>query len=385
MKKILFCINNMEMGGIQKSLVELLKEIHDLYDITLFCIKSGGELVNSIPQNIKIIYAGNGLKMSELSIKEAFREGIFQGVFRVFLSGFTKAFSKKIPSYIMAKIFQTNLGKYDVAISFSQPIEEHQFYMLANEAVLYSCNSELKISFVHCDFGNYGGNTEYNKKMYLKFDRVAAVSESVREKFVKFLPKMKDRVYIVYNCHDYEYIKKLSLESPILYENKAILTIARLSEEKGLLRVVCIISSLVNQGYDISWHIVGDGPLKEKLLQLIQKYNMDKNIILHGEQINPYKYLKNAFLLLVPSYHEAAPMVFEEAKSLNIPILSTNTLSAKELVEKKKIGWVCENNEESIYEKLKEILDKNFNISIKNFNNSNKEQINQFVELIRKE
>lgn len=385
MKKILFCINNMKMGGIQKSLVELLKELHKFYDVTLFCINPNGELINDLPQTIKIIYAVNILRLSELSTKEAFKEGVFKGIFRIFFSGFTRYFSKKIPGYIVAKIFQPNLGEYDIAISFSQPVEEHQFYMLANEVVLYSCDSNLKISFIHCDFENYGGNTNYNRKMYLKFDRIAAVSESVKKIFIKCIPELKDRTYVVYNCHDYKQIKKLSLDKPMLYKNKAIITIARLTEEKGLLRIVDIIYNLVKERYNITWHIIGDGPLKKKLLLLIQKYNLENNIILHGEQLNPYRYLKNAFLLLVPSYHEAAPMVFEEARSLNIPILSTNTLSAKELIEKKGIGWVCENTEESIYKKLKEILDEECNISTKSFDNSNEEQINQFSKLIRKE
>jgi len=382
MKKILICINNMNMGGIQKSLVELLKQINEQYDITLFCIKSGGELISLVPSNIKIVYATKILRTSELSINEAFHESIHSCFFRIVGSGISKWISKKIPAYLATRVFQPYLGEFDAAISFSQPIEEHQFYMLSNEVVLYSCSAPIKISFLHCDYLNYGGNTKYNKKIYMKFDKVAAVSDSVKKRFVETIPEMSNKVFTVYNCHDYEKIRSLAEENSVIYENKAIVSIARLTKEKGLTRTVEIISRLINEGYDISWHIIGGGPLKQELQQLIKKYNLNNRIFLHGEQINPYKYLKNAFLLLVPSFHEAAPMVFEEAHALNIPILTTNTLSAKELVENKKIGYVCGNTNKEIYDKLKEIISADIDLVTKDERCDNNEQCNQFKKLI---
>ena len=65
MKKVLICINNLDMGGIQKSLIELLKSISNLYEITLFCIKPGGILTNEIPENINIIYGSDFILASE--------------------------------------------------------------------------------------------------------------------------------------------------------------------------------------------------------------------------------------------------------------------------------------------------------------------------------
>ena len=113
-----------------------------------------------------------------------------------------------------------------------------------------------------------------------------------------------------------------------------------MSEEKGLEQGVKTISTLKTAGYDVEWHIVGEGPQHTKIEKSIQENNASDYIFLEGEQKNPYRYIKNADYLFVPSLHEAAPMVFDEAASLGVPIISTDTLSAYELVSERKIGYV---------------------------------------------
>ena len=81
---------------------------------------------------------------------------------------------------------------------------------------------------------------------------------------------------------------------------------------------------------------------------------MQDCVTMHGNQKNPYPYIKSAEFLLLSSYHEAAPMVFAEAMFLGVPVVTTETRSAKELVGEK--GFVCDNNEKGIYYTLKEIF-----------------------------
>ena len=59
---------------------------------------------------------------------------------------------------------------------------------------------------------------------------------------------------------------------------------------------------------------------------------------------------------MIPSYHEAAPMVYAEAHCLGVPILTTKTLSAVEMVENEEIGIVCDNNDISIRDALESVL-----------------------------
>ena len=74
-----------------------------------------------------------------------------------------------------------------------------------------------------------------------------------------------------------------------------------------------------------------------------------------GEASNPYRYMANADLLVVPSYHEAAPVVFQEARVLNLPVLTTRTASADEMVGT-FWGFVAENEDEAFAATLRRLL-----------------------------
>ena len=64
----------------------------------------------------------------------------------------------------------------------------------------------------------------------------------------------------------------------------------------------------------------------------------------------------NADFLLMTSYHEAAPMVIDEAVSLGLPIVTTRTTSTREMVLERNAGWECENTQDGINNVLTQIL-----------------------------
>ena len=171
---------------------------------------------------------------------------------------------------------------------------------------------------------------------------------------MEYVPECAEHTYVMHNCHDYEKMMKMASEDPVRYDRTVvnILSVGRLSAEKGHMRVIDALYRLKEDGFKFCWHIVGDGKEAEKIMTTAQKYNMSRNIVLYGDTDNPYKYYLNADMLLVPSYHEAAPMVFGEAEFFRIPVLTTKTASTEELVTERNIGIVVENSEEGIYKGL---------------------------------
>ena len=81
---------------------------------------------------------------------------------------------------------------------------------------------------------------------------------------------------------------------------------------------------------------------------------MDSRVTLLGEQRDPYQYLIQADWLLVPSFHEAAPMVFDEAMLMGIKVITTNTTSAEEMIGCER-GIICENSTDGIAHALENI------------------------------
>ena len=281
--------------------------------------------------------------------------------------------------------------EYDVAISYLQNGNIHSFYGGINEFVLQKVHAKKKISFLHCDYENCGANHPKNNALYPAFDKIAACSDGCRNAFLRVMPELEQKCVTVMNFHRYEQILSQSKTNPVTYEEGRfhVVMVCRLAHEKGIERAIQAISHVNRVGIPTELHIVGDGPMKRKLIDVASEYNGTDFVHLYGEQSNPYRYMCNADLLLITSFNEAAPMIIDEAYCLGIPILSTATTSAREMILERGCGWVCENSQISINQYLKEILLNRDTLKyvrsrIQSADVDNKKAINQFAELIGK-
>lgn len=364
MKKILFVNNNMNTGGIQKALANLLCELSDnrkeAYDIELMLFSKTGDLLDELPKDLKVKHGNFFTEILGITHAEAKAKGIFVFLNRSFWTVMTRFFKTGAVFGILAKM-QKDRAHYDCAVSFMQNGEERVFYGGCAEYVLNSVNADKKICFVHCDFENYGGNCEYNRKTLAKFDAVAAVSDAAAKRLKKTVPGIADKAVCVHNCCNIAKVKEAG-EAYIAEHSPGkvnFFTAARLHSEKGILRMLPIFRGLKLKGLDFIWRIAGDGPDKAEILRITDEYGLKQNIVLLGNLKNPYPHFKSADALLVPSYNEAAPMVFSEARIFGTPIITTNTLSAEEMVTKTNAGIVCENNDAALSDCVEKFI-RNF-------------------------
>jgi glycosyltransferase involved in cell wall biosynthesis len=129
------------------------------------------------------------------------------------------------------------------------------------------------------------------------------------------------------------------------------------------VRALHALKYVLDRGVKVNLHIVGQGISMEPLNVLCKELQIESNVVFYGGQTNPYRYMKNADFLFIPSYHEAAPLVIDEALCLGIPILSTETTSSTDMIVERNCGWVCENSQKSINEKLYEVINNPDTIS----------------------
>lgn len=347
MKKILIVNNNLDMGGIQKSLVNLLKEVHEDYDITLLLFSKSGALLNDVPNNVSVITPNKCYQMLGLT-KSELKHYPFLFCLKCFLMKYTSIISRRSGMKLLG-LFQKKIKGYDVAISYSHLPHHKYFGNGCGDFVLDKVVCQNKICLIHCDYLHSGYMTEMNNSEYSEFDKIACCSDSVRERFIYGAKISKNKVYTLRNFYDFD-IVKLANDDPYVYGDNCInlLSVARLSPEKGIDKAIDALYATGRS--DINYYIVGDGPQKDILQEKIKEYHMEKQVFLLGEQRNPYRYMINADYLLVPSLHEAAPMVFDEANILELPIISTNTTSANEIVLSND-GIVCET-----FDEIKDIL-----------------------------
>ena len=103
--------------------------------------------------------------------------------------------------------------------------------------------------------------------------------------------------------------------------------------------------------------IYGDGPEKFTLNSLIRKYHLEDKIYLLGKVMNPYKYVKNSDLFILPSRYEPFGLVIIESMTLGVPVLATENHATSKIIQNRKNGYITENSYQGIYEGLKYLLE----------------------------
>lgn len=355
-KKIIFVLNQMGAGGIAKSLSNLLfhlEKYKDGYEVDLFLLRKDGCYLQDIPSYVNVMEAKGILKLFGASQSDTKKFGKMQYFARFFVACWTKLFGHKIPLKIGAK--QNKLKKeYDVAISFTHSHSD----MAAGspEFVLDGVKSKKKFCVIHCDVIKEKTLFKSNIKKLSKFDKLFCVSNSCSNQIKESCEELKLITDYLYNTQRNDIILEQAKSDQNLY-NKTfnLVTVSRLSAEKAHLRLLPVLKKLHDEGFEFNLNIVGDGILRDEIQSYIETNKMNDYIKMYGQQSNPFPYMKQADLFMLVSYYEAAPMVYNEAQLLKVPVFTTNVISAEEMVG--NLGFVCENTEEGIYNGLKEILE----------------------------
>ncbi len=387
-KKILFVLSNLKSGGVTTAFLNLINLIKDDKNLQIDVFMFDTDGASCLPPQVNVLPPKKLTRLLGISQATADKENKFLSIVRIILKGIAKLV---VDNYVYSFVFmfEKTLKDYDVAISFSQSGRQHSLYGGMNEFVLTKVEADKKATVLHCDYENEELDTLYNCDLYQMFDRVCAASEGVEATFLSRVPECDGNTCVMHSCCDFYELERLSLVDTVDYDRRVlnILTVASLDKEKGHLRALNVLYRLKEDGFKFCWHVVGDGKVMSKLKKKIEEYNMTRNVILYGEQENPYKFFVNADIMLVPSYFEGASMVFLESEFFNLPIVATKTTSTDELVTDKNLGIVCENSENGLY-KAFEYIFKNPHIirEIKNFKReipNNDLALSEFYELIQ--
>lgn len=349
MKKLIFVNNNMNVGGVQKSLVNLLSEIKDDYDISLLLFSPTGEYMRDIPECVKIIPCTSLFRTLGIS-QEKSRSDFGLHFERSALALITRLFGRSTAMRLILLSQKVLVEHYDCAVSFLQNPGDRVFYGGCNEFVLEKIHAGKKIAFLHCDYENCGAATASGNAMYERFDKIAACSEGCRKAFLRVLPQCAEKCHVVPNCHNYSLMRKLAQEGPVVYDKNElhVVSVGRLAHEKAMDRGIRAVAYALAHGCRIKYHLIGDGAMRQQLETLAAELGITESVEFCGNSSNPYRYMKNADLLLISSLHEAAPLVVDEALCLGVPVLSTETTSSTDMIINRGLGWVCGNNQDAI-------------------------------------
>ena len=356
--RALIVIDNMDTGGIASSLYNFLSFNSEELDCDLLVFNKDSIDRNKIPGNVNVLNTPKLLKVLGMSQSEIRRESLLLAAIRALLVAITRIINGEAARKLLMP-FLNKMQGYDLAISYAHDNGWKSLSKGCNDFVAKKVTARAKIAYIHCDYANYGGYDKRQAQLFERFDYIAFVSHSCEKNFRMMFPRLKTKTIVLENFTNTDQIWKLADLGSINYDQsiKNFVSVCRLSSVKGLDRVIHAFHDLEEEGLkNYKWVIVGDGPEYPNLVSAVKAYGLDNRIVFVGNKSNPYPYLKNAYALLVPSLHEAAPMVYSESAALGVPIITTETCSAIELVHDRKIGIVVKNDEDSIKDVLKELL-----------------------------
>jgi len=356
-KKICFVINSLKFGGIQSALISLLERIENQYDISLLSLNGYENSDYVIPKKIRLIETTKRLKIYTTPQKRVFKEfGFFAFFIRLVFAVWSKLFGSKLAKMYYCSGLRVD-GSFDTTIAWSHNLP----YNSMGSATTYICQRIVKanksISYIHTDYVRSGSCDNGNNKEYAKSTLVAFMSESLRK-------QAKERTKLTNTCVSQclvneERVLKLKDESvgfdDSVFINKIVfVTVARLSSEKGICDGLKTFS-LFKKSYptiDFLWIVVGDGPLKSQIDNLIDQMDLRNNVILCGYDSNPFKYIEKAHFYISFSKYEGVPITFLEAKCQNKRIISTPLSSANDILSSEDL--IIDGN----YDRQSELISK---------------------------
>lgn len=389
MKKILFVIPTMRIAGAEKSLITLLKTIDkENYKIDLLVFEKGGTLEKGVPEEINIIYADEVTKAMTLEFRIYGHELLKSHRFipylqRIRLSIEAKYWKKERFGWNRIKKYIPRLqGKYDVAISYLEGTTAYY--------VLDKVTADKKIGWIHIDMtGKKVTKTE--NAYYKRFDYLVTISDVCKNSFVHLFPELEKKICIIENIVLNEEVKEKSKEG-VDFSNWSkdciqVVTIGRLTTQKGIDIAIKACKLLIDKGINLQWHVYGNGSQKKNLEELIIDNKLSGIFFLEGMAVNPYPYMKMADVVVQPSRWEGKSLVLTEAKILGKAIVVTNYSSVTDQIKDNETGIVVQITPESIAAGIEKIISNNelrqfLENSCKNEKNSEESVLSNLYKLI---
>ena len=357
MKKILFVAQNLQIGGVQRALVNLLDTLSPEDDVCLFLF-GDGPLKSELPQHIKVICGKGFLRLAATPFREILRTGkpvdiLLRCMLMILvrLIGSEKLYALLFKSYLQDV-------EFDIAVSYFTDVPNNYFNQGTTQYVSDCVRAKEKIAWIHTDPILSNFDRDVCLYRFRNMDRIVCVSKAVRKKTELMLPEYASKLVVFHNCFHPDRICALAKAYTAPYSDDVfnIVTVGRIDDcskrINGILQLCARLKREQIGGFH--WYIVGDGPDLAKNRELADKLSVNDVLTFCGVENNPYPYMQNADLFALYSAYEGFPMVVGEAQALGTYILTTNYAAAKEQISQQQ-GYISENDED-FYQELKRLI-----------------------------
>lgn len=394
MKKVLFVIDSLHCAGAEKSLTTLLSLLdYSKYDVDLQLFGYGGALEELVPKEVNILKPMEYIKFSSLSTKNAVIKSLKNMNFKMLSSrlkfslairknNYSNAQKARVYWQKVSNVIENNNKEYDIAISYAQGVPT--FYVAEKVC------AKKKLAWVNVSYKLEDEDRVFQEQFYDKYNKIVAVSDSAKKIFLETFPKYTDKLEIIYDINDADFIKKMSDQGQSYNDNYTglrILTIGRLANQKGYDIALEACKILKEKGIEFKWYSLGVGPLKEEIEKYINENNLENNFKLLGVKSNPYPFIKDCDIYVQTSRFEGFGIAIAEARMLNKPVVTTRFDAVYNQMKDRKNGLVVDMNSQGIVNGILELINNNKLTNeiisyLKTEKKGNTEELEKFYKLI---
>ena len=323
----------MVMGGAEKALLNLLEHLdYSRYDVTLWLKDRTGELLSQVNPGICVRCWGEHLdeKYRSFALKLLKQGKVWEFLYSFFFGARSKAFTKnpqRAKYYQLRSRLVRSGERYDAAILF-QALNIQ--YLPCFLALMKTSN---RIAWLHGTFAVPPSKEDVGRfrSYYGQFDHIVCVSEGVKAIHAGYYPELVDRMTVIYNLQDIRQVFDSAREAITeQFDGITLVTVGRLSREKGQDMIPAIAAELRSSGCQFKWYVVGDGPTRPTVETKIRDMKLDDYVFLIGTKQNPYPYISGCTLYVQPSYQEGFCVTTFEAKILQKRIVVTDVPGMRE-------------------------------------------------------
>ena len=309
MKKLLFVWPNLEYGGGEIALINLLEQLKSKYIITLLCYENINKF--SMPDGVSVVYASKRSK-----------------------NKFGKIWNKIL--FFKKWLLLTKLNDLQI-------INEVPFMVIMARCISILTNKKY-VLWVHSCRNEMGDNFSTITRCFYKYslrtaENLVCVSNYCANSMAEYIGNKCTNMAVISNILRFKNMSDLiKLPSDFI----KVCAVGRLTHEKNFLLLIESFSVAKLQTQEpVMLYICGEGEDRNILMNRVNQLKLNDSIILTGHVDNSISYINQCDIFVSSSNSEALPTVIFEALYCNKAIISTNT-GAAEILENGKYGIVVE-------------------------------------------
>ena len=362
-KKIFFLCHSMNVGGVEKALLSLLSIIpFDQYEVHLGLLHKKGGFLDDVPQQVYVHEIPCYDKYWDLindppltNIKKMIKVGhLLEAFVHLLLYIQFKITSNRywFYRYIMRHESKFPIA-FDMAVSFAGPSQMMDYYICRHVDAITKCG------WIHFDISKFGIDVGMTRQLYKQYRRIFIVSKTGKVIFDQIFPQFKDKTEVFHNIVSPSQIRELATAGESFLDNfkgKRILTVGRISSEKGQFVAIHALKILIDRGNNVRWFFVGEGSDMERCRSEVTRLGLSENVSFLGTKVNPYTYMRDCDIYMQPSRHEGFCITLAEALCFRNPIVATDFTGAREQLQQRENGFVVGMNDIDIAEGIEKAL-----------------------------